>query len=251
MSPKGHVYPYVYRQYCSHCHPLAPCIHMLIDSTAATVNHWPRVSKSLTPALQTLSHTGHVYPYVYRQYCSHCHPLATCIHMCIASTAATVTHSPRVSICVSPALQPLSHTGHVDPYVYCQHCSHCHPLATCIHMCIASTAATVTHWPRVSICVSPLLQRLSPTDHVYPQVYRQYCSHCHPMTTCNHMCIGCTAATVTHWPRVSLCVSAALQPLSHNGDVYPYMYRQYCSHCHSLSTCIHMCIDSTAATVTH
>jgi len=120
----------MYRQHCSHCHPLATCIHMCIA------------------ALQSLTPTGHVYPYVYRQYCSHCHPLATCIHMCIASTAATVAHWPRVSICVSLALQPLSPTGHVYPYVYRQHCSHCHPLATCIHMCIGSTAATVTHWPR-------------------------------------------------------------------------------------------------------
>ena len=149
-------------------------------------------------ALQPLSPTVHVYPYVYRPHCSHCHTLATCIHMCIASTAATVTHLPIVSICVSPALQPLSPTGHVYPYSYSQHCSHCHPLTTCIHMCIANTAATVPHLPRVSICVSPALQPLSPTGHVYPYAYRQLCSHCHPLATCIRMCITSTAATVTH-----------------------------------------------------
>jgi len=217
------VYPYVNRQHCSHCHTHSTCIHKLIGSTAATVRHWPRVSICVSPVLQPQSPTGHVYPYVYRQhcshcqhtghvypdvyrqYCSHCHPLATCIHMLIGSTAATLTHWPRVSICVSPVLQPLSHTGHVYPYVYRQHCSHCHPLATCIHMLIDSTAITVTHWPRVSICVSPVLQPLSPTVHVYPYVNRQHRSHCQPLATCIHILIDSTAATVTHWPRVSIC----------------------------------------------
>jgi hypothetical protein len=165
-------------------------------------------------ALQPLPPTGHVYPFVYRQHCSHCHPLATCIHMCIGSTAATVSQWPRVYICLSPALQPLSLTGHVYTYVYRQHCSHCQPQATCIHMCIGSTAAPVTHWPRVSVCVS------------------QHYSHCDPLATCIHICI------------------AALQSLSPTGHVYPYVYRQHCSHCHPLATSVHMCIARTAATVT-
>ena len=186
---------------------------MCFASTADTVTHYRRVSICVSPALQPLSPTGHVYPYVYRPHFSHCHPMSTCIHMCITSNAATFTHWPRVSICVSPALQPLPPPGHVYPYVYRQHCSHCHPLATCIHMSIASTAATVTHWSRVSICLSPALQSLSPTGHVYPYVYQQHCSHCHPLATFFHMCIASTAATVTHWSRVSICVSAALHPL--------------------------------------
>ena len=340
LSPTGPVYPYVNRQHCSHCQPLATCIHIFNASTADSVTHWPRVSICVSPVLQPLSPTGHVYPYVYRQYCSHCHPLATCFHMLIDSTAATVTHWQRVSICLSPtlqtlsplatcilmritstaatvtpwprvsicesaalqplsthwprvsirvsaALQPLSPTGHVYPYmyrqhcshchptghvypyvywqhcsqchptghvypyVYLQHCSHCHPLTTCIHMCICSTAATVTHRPRGSICESAALQPLSPTGHVYPYLYRQHCSHCHLLTTCIHMCFGSTAATVTHRPRVSICVSAALQPLSPTGHVYPYVYRHHCSHCHPMATCINMCIASNAATDTH
>ena len=211
---------------------------MCIASTAATVTHSPRVHicvspaqqplsptihvyPCVSPALQSLPPTGHVYPYVYRQHCSHCHPMSTCIHMCITSTAATVTPWPRVSICVSPALQPLSHTCHVYPYVYRPHCSHCHPLATCIHMRIASTAATVTPWPRESICVSPALQPLSHTCHVYPYVYRLHCSHCHPLATCIHMRIASTADCVTHCPHASICVSPALQPLSPTGHVYP------------------------------
>jgi len=187
---------------------------MCIGSTATTVTHWPRVSICVSPALQPLSPTGHVYPYVYRQHCSHC-----------------------------------LKTDHVDPYVYRQHCSHCQPLETCTHMCIASTAATVTHWPRVTICVSKALQSLSPTGHVYPYVYRQDCSHCHPLATFIHMCIARTAVTVTHWPRVTICVSAALQSLSHTRHVYPYVYRHHCSHCHPLATCIRTCIASTVATV--
>ena len=170
--------------------------------------------------------------------------------MCIASTAATVTHWPRVSICVSPALQPLSPIGHVYPYVYRLHYSHSNSIATCMHMSIASTAATVTHWPRVSICVSPALQPLSPTDHVYLKEYRQHCRHSHPMATCIQRYIASTAATLTHWPRVPICASPALQPLSHTVHVYPYVYRQHCSHCHPLATCIHMCIASTATNIT-
>jgi len=142
------VYPYVYRQHYSHCH-----------HTGHVYPYVYRPHCSQSP-------NRHVYPYVYRPHYSHCHPLATCIHMCIGRTAATVTLSPRVSICLSAALQPLSHTGHMYPYVYRQHYSHCHPHATCIHMCIASTTGTVTHSPHVSICVSPALQPLSPTCHV-------------------------------------------------------------------------------------
>ena len=170
---------HVYRQHCSHCHPLATCTHMCIASTAATVTHLPRVSICVSPALQPLSPTGQVYSYVYRQHCSHSHP-----------------------------------TDHVNPYVYRQNCSQCHPLATCTLMCIASTAATVTHLPRVSICVSPALQPLSPTCHVYPYVNRPHCSHCHPLATCIHVCFASTTATLTHWSSVSICVSPALQPLS-------------------------------------